>query len=483
MQVWKWKSGAPGPAACPEGKVGTWTASGQLGTDPMGNTIAQGAMNAGPIANYLDFNLDGDNDPSTDPSPSSFDTADTFGEAALNLTKVLSGLNSGDSCFNFGQLQLHTRSASPFTADLKDFIAPKPIIARSCAIEGTKYHDLDADGTQDAGEPGLSGFRIYADKNDSGSFDAGEPNTFTADGTQPGKPLGSWVLGNLPAGSYKIREDLTNTSGNPRATEGWECSDPSPCHFDVPLANGGVVGGLEFGNYKKALVRVEKQTVPDGAAGSFGFTSSLPGRATFNLTDGGVEEALVKPGVYTASETLHPDFNLTNVACTAGGQVTSSTAVQFNATSGQTITCTYTNSRKTGELTVRKVLDPTTDPGKFDLKIGSDVVVDDGGQEAQGTRTLATGTDYTVSETGGTGTSLSKYDSSVVCKDGDVTVASGSGTSLADVPVAEGRNVVCTFTNTRRPGSIEVVKDLKPADDPGRFDLKVGGDVVKAGGR
>jgi hypothetical protein len=288
VQVWKWRSTAPGPAACPEGRIGEWTSSGLLSTDALGNTIAQGAMNAGPIANYLDFDLDGDGDPATNPSPSSFPAADTFGEAALNLSKVLAGLNGGDSCFNFGQLQLHTRSSAPFTADLKDFIAPQPIIARSCAVEGTKYHDLDADGTRDAGEPGLAGFRIYADTNDDGGFDAGEPSTFTADGTEPGKPLGSWVLADLPAGSYEIREDLDNPAGNPRAAEGWSCSDPSPCRFDVALADGGVVGGLEFGNYKQALVRVEKQTAPDGAPGSFGFTSTLPGKASFSLSDGGV---------------------------------------------------------------------------------------------------------------------------------------------------------------------------------------------------
>jgi hypothetical protein len=481
VQVWKWQSTSPGPAACPEGKVGTWTPSGLLSTNAQGNTIAQGAMNTGTIDNYLDFNLDGDDDPSTNPSPAQFTAADTFGEAALNLSKVLAGLGGGDSCFNFGQLQLHTRSSAPFTADLKDFIAPQPIIARSCAIEGTKYHDLDASGTQDAGEPGLSGFRIYADTNDSGTFDAGEPNTFTADGSQPGKPQGSWVLSNLPAGSYKIREDLTNTAGNPRASEGWTCSDPSPgCRHDVTLANGGVVGGLKFGNYKKALVRVEKQTAPDGAAGSFAFTSTIPGKPSFDLSDGGVEATSVDPGSYTASETPHPDFDLTGIACTSGGKQISATSAQLDVKSGDTVTCTFTNTRKTGRLTVRKLLDPATDPGRFDLKIGGDVVVDDGGHLAQGTRTLDTGTGYTVSEAAGAGTALSSYDSSIVCKDGATTVASGSGTSLSGVPVVDGHDVVCTFTNVRRPGSIKVVKDLVPAADAGRFDLKVGGAVVKA---
>jgi hypothetical protein len=495
VDAWRWQSdpSQPGPAACPQGKIGSWSHTGALSTDASGNTIAQGAMNTGEIDNYLDFNLDGDNNPATNPSPAKFSTPDTFGEAALNLSKVLAALNQGDSCFNFGQLQLHTRSSSPFTADLKDFIAPKPIVARSCSIDGTKYHDANANGQQDAGENGLAGFRIYADKNDNNAFDAGEPSTFTADGSSVSAPVGSWTLTNLPAGNYKIREDLANLTGNPRATEGWACSDPAhgdgtpasateDCEFAVSLAGGGTVGGLKFGNYKPAVITVEKQTVPDGAAGSFAFTSTIPGKGSFNLSDGGVETTTVTPGTYTATESGHPDFDLTGIACTGDGD--SSGAGQtatFNAQSGETITCTFTNTRKTGQLTVRKVLDPASDPGTFDLKIGNDLVVDDGGHLAQGTRALPTGAGYTVTEFDGTGTSLAKYDSAIECKDGDTVVESGTGTSLSGVPVIEGHEVVCTFTNTRRPGTIKVVKDLVPNGDAGTFDLKVGGTLVKPG--
>ncbi|HTE61686.1 MAG TPA: hypothetical protein VK631_15140, partial [Solirubrobacteraceae bacterium] len=495
VEAWRWQSNPskPGPAACPQGKIGSWSPTGALSTDASGNTIAQGAMNTGEIDNYLDFNLDGDNNPATDPSPAKFSTPDTFGEAALNLSKVLAALNQGDSCFDFGQLQLHTRSSSPFTSDLKDFIAPKPIVARSCSIDGTKYHDVNANGQQDAGENGLAGFRVYADKNDNNAFDAGEPSTFTADGSSASAPLGSWTLTNLPAGNYKVREDLASPAGNPRATEGWACSDPThgegapasateDCEFAVSLAGGGTVSGLKFGNYKPAVIKVKKQTVPDGAPGSFAFTSTIPGKGSFNLSDGDSDTTTVSPGTYTATESGHPDFNLTGIACT--GDADSSGAGQtatFRAQSGETITCVFTNTRKTGQLTVRKVLDPASDGGTFDLKVGNDLVVDDGGHLAQGTRTLLTGTGYTVAELGGTGTSLAKYDSAIECKDGATIVASGTATSLSGVPVIEGHNVICTFTNTRRTGTIKVIKDLVPNDDDGTFDLKVGATVVKAG--
>ena len=70
------------------------------------------------------------------------------------------------------------RPDAPATEDrsqLQDYIAPVPLIARSCSASGTKFHDLDADGVRDAGEPGLPGFRIWADYDHDGVRDAGEP--------------------------------------------------------------------------------------------------------------------------------------------------------------------------------------------------------------------------------------------------------------------------------------------------------------------
>ena len=56
------------------------------------------------------------------------------------------------------------------------------------------------------------------------------------------------------------------------------------------------VSGKDFGNYKNATVIVEKQTVPDGAAGSFDFTSTIPGKASFSLTDGQQNSTSVTAG-------------------------------------------------------------------------------------------------------------------------------------------------------------------------------------------
>jgi hypothetical protein len=47
------------------------------------------------------------------------------------------------------------------------------------AIYGTKFHDLDKDGVQDVSEPGLEGWTMFVDINQSGTLDAGDRYTAT----------------------------------------------------------------------------------------------------------------------------------------------------------------------------------------------------------------------------------------------------------------------------------------------------------------
>lgn len=71
---------------------------------------------------------------------------------------------------------------------------------QTASIGDFVWNDLDGDGTQDAGEPGLSGVTVYLDLNANGSLDGGEPSD-TADGS------GSYDLTNLGAGTYTVRVD------------------------------------------------------------------------------------------------------------------------------------------------------------------------------------------------------------------------------------------------------------------------------------
>jgi hypothetical protein len=100
------------------------------------------------------------------------------------------------------------------------------------------------------------------------------------------------------------------------------------------------------------------------------------------------------------------------------------------------------------------------------------------GEGDSGSRLVGPGT-YTLSEVAGAGTSLSNYSSSIACTINGNPGPSASGTSL-NVSVDWGDVLACTLTN-RMGATITLRKDLRPSSDPGRFDLKVAGTVVKAG--
>src|SRR5437899_895302 len=101
--------------------------------------------------------------------------------------------------------------------------------------------------------------------------------------------------------------------------------------------------------------------------------------------------------------------------------------------------------------------------------------VGDGG--TTGENTLNTGS-YQVSETAGTSTSLSDYTSSITCRadngTGAIVAGPQSGPGPLSVDVTDGSDIVCTITNARNTGKLEVVKDLIPGSvspDPGLFNL------------
>ena len=112
-----------------------------------------------------------------------------------------------------------------------------------------------------------------------------------------------------------------------------------------------------------------------------------------------------------------------------------------------------------GTLRIDKALSPADDPGRFDLQIDGSVAGTGANVTNNGTTgdvaVVATpsGTNHLVQETAAAGTTLSNYQTTIVCRQSGgagTVVASGSGTSLA-VPVSAGGAVVCVIDNTRLP--------------------------------
>ncbi len=66
-------------------------------------------------------------------------------------------------------------------------------------IRGTKFEDVDGDGTRDSGEGPMVGVTIYLDLNGNGTFDPQEPSSLT-------DANGDYALTGLPPGDYVVRE-------------------------------------------------------------------------------------------------------------------------------------------------------------------------------------------------------------------------------------------------------------------------------------
>ena len=170
---------------------------------------------------------------------------------------------------------MHSRSSTSFTSQMQDYVAPTPIDLRTCAAEGTKFFDLDADGVRDADEPGIPGFQIFADYDDNGQLDPGEPSTVS-------DSSGRYVLDDIrQRRSYRLRERLLPTRR--RATNDWRCSFPNAgtdggfgAASAWPAAGGRSTRGQEpnatgrdFGNWYPAQLTVTKELVPPDDPGRF----------------------------------------------------------------------------------------------------------------------------------------------------------------------------------------------------------------------
>jgi len=139
-----------------------------------------------------------------------------------------------------------------------------------------------------------------------------------------------------------------------------------------------------------------------------------------------------------------------SIACTRNGGSGPSgngTSLTVSVSPADVLNCTFTNVRK-AKITVTKALSPTSDPGRFNLLVGSTTVKSGAGNGGSGSTLVTPGT-YTVSESAASGTSLSNYTSSIACTKNGSPNKSGPGTSIS-VTVAAGDVEACTITNVRK---------------------------------
>ena len=163
---------------------------------------------------------------------------------------------------------------------MQDYVAPRGLVARSCSASGNKFHDLDADGQRDSGEPGLPG----------GS--SGPTTTTTAFGTMASRS-GSRMPKVITSSTTSVRETGPTCFARPLRRTG--APSRAPCRRRVQLperrhdrrdrlrarglfhcgwgpiesARTSYARFKDFGNYVPATLVVEKQLEPSSDPGRF----------------------------------------------------------------------------------------------------------------------------------------------------------------------------------------------------------------------
>ena len=203
-----------------------------------------------------------------------------------------------------------------------------PVPATSSVISGMKFDDLNASGVPTANDPGLAGFTVYVDYNDSGVFDsATDPSAVTG-------PGGTYTITGVSPGTYKVREvGQTGWTNSYPAT-----SDAFGRYQLVTVPSDGSVSDVDFGNFEQASINGYKfndlndNGLDNSEPRLAGVTIVLVGTtgqgntvSTTTTTGANGEYAFndLLPGIYTVSEQTPIGWTQT-----AGGAT-------FTLTSGQ----------------------------------------------------------------------------------------------------------------------------------------------------
>ncbi len=300
--------------------------------------------------------------------------------------------------------------------------------------------------------------------------------TFTLD-TNSGSatPVSQTLV--ISTGTYSVSEntlpdwDLTATG----------CSDGSAIN-NIDVAPGETVT-CTFTNTKRGTIVIQKVTSPGNDPQVFAFSSDMPGNSSFTLDTDPFSviptdslTVLAPPGVYTVTESLVPGWDLADLTCIdtvvsdSSGNVGTRTAT-ITVSSDETVTCTFTNAKR-GIIQIIKDAVPN-DPQDFAFTstISASFSLDDDGasgnplSNSQTFSNLMTGS-YLITET----LPVANWSlSGINCIDLSGGTSVNIATGQANIALAPGETVTCTYTNQAAPATLTIQKVTNPASDPQVF--------------
>jgi hypothetical protein len=290
-------SNGPGPA--PDGTLVTFSL---IGTNPAGS---------------IDF------------FPTSADNTCTTlaGQCSVQITTNVPGSTTIHATTSFSVLGVPltaaTNSAGNSTDAQKQFVAGTLIIRKQTLPDGsTQSFGYTTTGA------GLSPFSLVD----------GGVQTFT-----PLVPGGTrTVTETLPVAGWNLTSVICTASGVGTSVS------TSGATVSAVIAGNGVVD-CTYTNTQNGRIEVEKQTVPDGSAATFGFTGNI----TATLSDGQFAGVDVAPGNYTVTEAVKSGWDLTSIACSDSNSTGTNRTANYVVAPGETVRCVFTN-RERGHVVVNK---------------------------------------------------------------------------------------------------------------------------------
>ncbi len=350
-----------------------------------------------------------------------------------------------------------------------------PQVAQACTgtITGVKFEDLNGNGKQDTGEPLLPGWTIKLFLQQSnGSWSLSQTTTTIASGPH----MGEYTFNITGPATYKVEEVQQ---------AGWIQMTPTPPTINLTAANTGFSWTINFGNARVGNLTVSKKVDVNGS-GSFVNDNPSSYGFKWGLDAGTADKAMgstasnVFIGNHTVNENAISGYHFvgwyptgsTQYSCTNIPQGNASLPAIVSVAQGDNgITLCNVKEQK-GTIELKKIWSGT--PGQTTLNIGTTAGasnVDSQLTGAAGASPLTTGANtvtagtYYVSEAG----SLTNYTSSLDCTDNGSPITPGPNNS---VQVTTDHTVVCTFTNTRNTGTIELKKIW--VGTPGQTTLNIG---------
>ena len=249
--------------------------------------------------------------------------------------------------------------------------------------------------------------------------------------------------GFLAPGTYSVAETVpsgwTQTSSS--------CDDGSS-PGSISLQAGETVK-CTFNNAQNGQVIVKKVMV--GGTDSFSYSGTPSGAIAVN--NGTISQA-VAPGQYTSTEAAKAGWDLTALSCDDSNSTGSLANRQatFNVEAGETVTCTFTNSKQ-GQVIVKKVMVGGTDSFSYTGTPSGAIAVNNGTIS----QAVAPG-QYTSTEAAKAGWDLT----ALSCDDANSTGSLAN--RQATFNVEAGETVTCTFTNSKQ-GQVIVKKVMVGGTD------------------